>query len=45
LVGGSYPTTEDYIGRAVVLEIKIQMEDGQIAQIISTLNNSLAAEA
>ena len=43
LVGGSYPETEDYLGRAIVLEIKVKMEDEQITQIISSLNAILAA--
>lgn len=43
LVGGYYPETEDYIGRAIVLEIKIKMDEGQLTQIISSLNASLAA--
>ena len=43
LAGGSYPETEDYLGRAIVLEIKVNMEDGQIMQIISSLNASLTA--
>ncbi len=43
LAGGSYPDTEDYIGRAIVIEIKIKMEDGQIKQIISSLNENFSS--
>ena len=43
LVGGSYPKTENYLDRAIVLEIKVRMEDSQIAQIVSSLNAGLAA--
>ena len=43
LVGGSYPETEDYIGRAIILEIKVKMEDGQITQIISSLNENFGS--
>ena len=45
LVGGSYPATEDYLGRAIVLDIKVKMDDGQTAQIISGLNESLVTGA
>ncbi|MBU2495106.1 MAG: DegT/DnrJ/EryC1/StrS family aminotransferase, partial [Candidatus Omnitrophica bacterium] len=45
LVGGSYPETEDYLGRAIVLEIKVKMEDGQLEQISLALSESLTAAA
>jgi len=45
LVGGSYPKTENYLGRAIVLEIKVKMEDKQLEQISSALNKSLTAAA
>lgn len=45
LTGGSYPETEDYISRAIVLEIKVKMEDKQLEQIKLVLNESLAAAA
>ena len=43
LVGGAYPETEDYLGRAIVIEVKVKMEDGQITQIISSLNENLGS--